>query len=89
VCDTIPCLPIPPLESAPSMNAPDWLSTYAEQLGTSPPTQPEIDALLALAGEAAHASERMAAPVACWIAAKAGVAPEDALALAKRIAEVP
>jgi hypothetical protein len=71
------------------MNARDWLSTYAEQLGTRPPTQAEIDALLALAGEAAHASERMAAPVACWIAAKAGVAPEDALALAKRIAGVP
>ena len=29
----------------------------------------EIDAILALAGVAAHASERIAAPVACWLAA--------------------
>jgi hypothetical protein len=67
------------------MNAEDWLSAYAEQLGTRPPTQAERGALLALAGEAAHASERTAAPVACWIAAKAGVAAEDALALARTI----
>jgi hypothetical protein len=69
------------------MNAQDWLSAYAEQLGTPPPTSAELDALLALAGEAAHASERRVAPVACWMAAKAGVAPEDALARAERIAK--
>jgi hypothetical protein len=67
------------------MNAPDWLSAFAAQLGTKPPAQAEIEALLALAGEAAHASERAAAPVACWIAAQAGVAPEDALALARKL----
>jgi hypothetical protein len=71
------------------MNALDWLSAYAEQLGTPPPTPAELEVLLALAGEAAHASERRAAPVACWIAARAGVTPEDALALARRIAAGP
>ena len=35
--------------------------------------------MLDLAGEAAHSSERIAAPVACWVAARAGVAPEEAL----------
>lgn len=68
------------------MNAEDWLSAYAERLGTPSPAPAELDALLALAGEAAHASERIAAPVACWMAAMAGVAPEDALALARQIA---
>jgi hypothetical protein len=68
------------------MKAQEWLSAYAEQLGTTPPTQAELQALLALAGEAAHASERKAAPVACWIAARAGVPPETALARARTIA---
>ena len=43
--------------------------------------------LLDLAGEAAHSSERVAAPVACWVAAKAGVSPEEALRLARELAE--
>jgi hypothetical protein len=69
------------------MNAEDWLSAYAEELGTKPPTPAELETLLALAGTAAHASERKAAPVACWIAATAGVAPTDALALARKLSE--
>ena len=68
------------------MNAQDWLSAYAAELGTAAPTEAQLEALLALAGLAAHASERRAAPVACWIAAKAGVAPEAALARARTIA---
>jgi hypothetical protein len=71
------------------MNAEDWLSAYAERIGTRPPAPAELDALLALAGEAAHASERLAAPVACWMAAMAGVAPADALAVAREIREAP
>jgi hypothetical protein len=69
------------------MSAEDWLSAYAEKLGTEPPTPAEIEMLLALAGDAAHASERRAAPVACWLAARAGVAPEDALALAQKVSQ--
>ena len=71
----------------PEMNAEDWLPAYAERLGTDPPTPAELASLLALAGEAAHASERVAAPVACWMAAKAGVRPADALALARQMGE--
>ncbi|HWF75511.1 MAG TPA: hypothetical protein VG186_19335 [Solirubrobacteraceae bacterium] len=67
------------------MNAEDWLAAFAEKLGTPPPAPAELEALLALAGTAAHASERTAAPVACWMAARAGVAPEDALALARKL----
>ncbi len=68
------------------MNAREWLSAYAEKLGTTPPTTPEFKMLLDLAGEAAHSSERVAAPVACWLAAKAGVAPDEAIRLAKLVA---
>jgi len=67
------------------MNAKQWLAAYAEKLGTSPPTAEEMKAILDLAGEAAHASERVAAPVACWLAAKAGVPLEEAMALAEQV----
>ena len=68
------------------MNAREWIDAFAERLGTTGPTTEEFKQLLDLAGEAAHSSERVAAPVACWVAAKAGVAPEDALAIARDIA---
>jgi Domain of unknown function (DUF6457) len=67
------------------MNAREWLAAYAEKLGTDPPSTEEFKALLDLAGEAAHSSERVAAPVACWVAAKAGVAPEEALRMAREL----
>jgi Domain of unknown function (DUF6457) len=67
------------------VNARDWLSAYADKLGVDPPTTEEFKTLLDLAGEAAHSSERVAAPVACWIAAKAGVEPAAALAKAREM----
>ncbi|HEY3776419.1 MAG TPA: DUF6457 domain-containing protein [Solirubrobacteraceae bacterium] len=67
------------------MDARAWLASYADELGVAPPSEEEIDRLLALAGIAAHASERIAAPLACWLAARAGTEPEEALARAKRI----
>ena len=69
------------------MNAPDWLAAYAEKLGVAAPTTAELKAVLELAGEAAHASERIAAPVACWLAAKAGVELEAAMRLAREVSE--
>jgi hypothetical protein len=67
------------------VNATEWLATYAGKLGTEPPSTQEFKTVLDLAGEAAHSSERVAAPVACWLAAKAGVSLEEALALAKEL----
>ena len=67
------------------MNANEWLTAFAKKLGTAPPTTDEFKALLDLAAEAAHASERVAAPVACWVAARAGSSPEEALAAARAI----
>jgi hypothetical protein len=68
------------------MNATEWLAGYAEQLGTEAPTAEEIKTILDLAGEAAHSSERIAAPVACWMAAKADRDLNEALELARRVA---
>jgi hypothetical protein len=67
------------------MNAKEWLAAYAERLGTEPPTADELKAILDLAAEAAHASERIAAPVACWLSAKAGRSLEESLALAREV----
>ncbi|HZN15691.1 MAG TPA: DUF6457 domain-containing protein [Acidimicrobiales bacterium] len=60
------------------MDAQQWIARFAADLGVDPPTAEEFDALLGLAANAAHASERTAAPVACWLAARAGVSPSDA-----------
>jgi Domain of unknown function (DUF6457) len=67
------------------MNATQWLAAYAGKLGTDAPTKDELKAVLDLAGEAAHSSERIAAPVACWLAARAGVGLEEAMRLAQEV----
>jgi len=68
------------------MNATEWLSAYADKLGVDPPTRDDVKTLLDLAAEASHASHRIAAPLACWLAARAGMAPDEALALARTVA---
>jgi hypothetical protein len=68
------------------MNAREWIQAYAQQLGIEPPTNDEWSALLDVAAEAAHASERVAAPVSCWVVAKAGVDPAEALRVARELA---
>jgi len=65
----------------------EWISAFGEAAGTTPPTEEEVEALLELAGIAAHASERTAAPITCWLAAVAGLPPADALRLAGSIAD--
>jgi hypothetical protein len=70
------------------VNASEWIAEFASRLGVDPPTSTENDELLEVAAVAAHASERTAAPVACWLAARAGLAPSDALALARQVAPI-
>jgi hypothetical protein len=67
------------------VDAGTWISTYAERVGTTAPTEEEFQAILELAAEAAHSSERIAAPVACWVAAKAGIPLTEAVAAARAI----
>lgn len=70
-----------------SLSAPDWLARYAAAIGTEPPSAEEVDTVLGLAGIAAHASERTAAPVSCWLSARAGLTPSEALEKARALAD--
>jgi len=68
-----------------TLTAEQWVAHFAEALGRPMPEAAEIDEILALASVAAHASERRAAPVACWLAASAGVSPERARDIAEAL----
>jgi len=64
--------------------ATDWIAAFAAHLGVEPPAPDVVDTLLDLAGVAAHASERTAAPIACWLVGQAGITPAEALERAAR-----
>lgn len=67
----------------------EWLDRYADAVGVPRPDDAEIEAVLALAAEAAHSSERTAAPVACWLAARAGLDATRALEAAEGVTSDP
>ncbi len=68
------------------MNVSEFLAAFEAEIGTSPPEGQDVDALLELAGIAAHASERLAAPLACWMGGVSGLPADELLAAARRIA---
>lgn len=65
----------------------EWIDAYCARLGVGAPTAEERKAVLALAGVAAHASERIAAPIACWIAGREGLTLEEAMRVARETAK--
>jgi Domain of unknown function (DUF6457) len=71
-----------------SMTVPagEWLARYAAELGLAPPDARTVESLLALAGTAAHASERVAAPISCWLAAAAAIPADRAREIADSLA---
>ncbi len=73
--------------SSGAVDGAEWIKAFAAEAGVDPPTDEEVQELLALAGIAAHASERTAAPISCWIAARADLSPGEAKALAARLAD--
>lgn len=62
-----------------------WLERFAEEIGQPAPERGQIDQILELAGVAAHASARQAAPVACWMAGVAGLDLTDAIRIAEKV----
>ncbi|TAN20377.1 MAG: hypothetical protein EPN30_10350 [Actinomycetota bacterium] len=64
----------------------EWLNSLAAALGIEPPTAEERDAILSLAATAAHVSERTAAPISCWLVARAGLGAAEGKALADKLA---
>jgi hypothetical protein len=63
-----------------------WIDAYAAALGVGTLSDADVAALLELAGTAAHAAERTAAPLSCWLASAAGVPPTVALEQARALA---
>jgi hypothetical protein len=56
----------------PDMSAEDFIEAFAAGIGAEPPDRERFGAILKLAATAAHASERTAAPVACYLAGLTG-----------------
>lgn len=69
------------------IDARTWIGRYAQALGTEPLGEDDITALLELAAVAAHSSERMAAPLSAWLAARSGMTPTEALTRARDLAD--
>jgi Domain of unknown function (DUF6457) len=71
------------------MTRDQWIAAFARQAGVEAPSPQEIRELLDLAGTAAHASERTAAPLACWIAGRAGLSLGELREIADGVSDQP
>ncbi len=54
------------------MEAQEWIDAFAKALAAEPPDEAMVGELLDLAATAAHSSERIAAPLACYLAGRDG-----------------
>lgn len=68
------------------MTAQEFVTAFATAAGAPAPTEQEIAELLELAAVAAHSSERIAAPLCCYVAGLTGRPPAELLAVAKDVA---
>ena len=68
------------------MNADQWLTAFAAEIGVEAPDEETTAELLDLAATAAHASERIAAPIACFMAGRDGRSVAELKAAAERVA---
>ena len=66
-------------------SASQWIRAFCEEIGSETPTDEQMDAVLRLASVAAHSSERIAAPISCWIAGRTGRPLEELIAIAERL----
>jgi hypothetical protein len=69
------------------MTAQEFLDAFAAEVGVPAPSAAELDALLEVASVAAHSSERLAAPLACWMGGASGMPVVDLLGAAQRVAD--
>lgn len=67
------------------MTAQEWLEKFSEAVGMPAPPPDEVERLLRLAAVAAHASERTAAPIACYLAGRAGLDLDEAITRAEGV----
>ena len=59
------------------MTAQEWLEAFAAGIGVPAPDEETTGELLELAATAAHSSERIAAPIACYMLGVSGKSPAD------------
>ena len=69
------------------MKANEWLEAFASRDRRRGARRGDVGELLELAATAAHSSERIAAPIACFMAGRDGRAPAELRAAADRVAE--
>ena len=69
------------------MTAQEWIREFAKEVDADPPGEDQMEAILKLAAVAAHASERTAAPMACWLAGVIGRDLDELIVEAERIGE--
>ncbi len=67
------------------MSREEWLRAFCAEIGVDAPTAEEEAQLLELAAIAAHASERPAAPLACWAAGRTDRSPDELREIARGI----
>ena len=67
------------------MTGEEFAQALAADLGLPPLSEEEIGGLLALASVAAHASERLAAPLCTYLAGRAGRPLDEVRAAADRL----
>ena len=68
------------------MDGEAFAQALARRLGLPELGREEIDGLLAMAGTAAHSSERLAAPLCTYLAGRSGRSVEEVRAEVKRLA---
>jgi hypothetical protein len=68
------------------VTAPEWIQAFCEEIGMPAPSETESDEILRLAAIAAHASERIAAPIACWVAGCSGNPLQEMIETAEGLA---
>lgn len=66
------------------MKADEWLAAFAAEIGAEAPDEETTAELLDLAATAAHASERIAAPIACYMAGRDSRSVAELRAAAER-----
>jgi hypothetical protein len=67
------------------VTADEWIAAFAARLGVAVPDDETVESLLSIAGVAAHASERTAAPIACFLIGRAGIDVAEAASVAATV----
>jgi hypothetical protein len=67
------------------MTADEWIRGFAGEIGVPAPDRKQMDEILRLAAIAAHASERIAAPIACYLTGLSGRPLDGAIETAEKV----